>query len=142
MSLKVSISRRTRHRKLRSGEIVQQVRYVAMFRDPRTHERHQLFYERRGDAQAKAAELIAAYERGSFSASAKSLTVADAVEAWLQSKRGGVREITYSTYKFQAAYVVGTLRPIEVRLARARAGVGAQPKAAGVELLGRERVKA
>ena len=85
--------------------------------------------------------MITAFERGSYSTSSKTLTVADAVDAWLESKRGVVRAITFATYKFQSNYVVGPLPSAEARLATARSGTGAKLKGRGTELLGRERVQ-
>ena len=141
MSLSINLTRRVRRRKLKSGEVVEQTRYVLNWRDPRTGAREQRFFERQKDAQEKRAELIAAYERGSYSASTKSITIADAVAAWLESKRGVVRANTFASYEFQARYVVGPLPPAEARRAAIRSGIGAKPNARSIELLGRVKVQ-
>jgi integrase len=62
--LNITLSRRIRRRKLKSGAIVEQVRFVLNWRDPRTGEREQRFFERQKDAQERRAELVAAFERG------------------------------------------------------------------------------
>jgi integrase len=64
------------------------------------------------------------------------VTVADAVTAWLETKRGVVRPITYSSYEFEIGYIVGPLLPSEARRAIIRSGVGARPKAKPIPLLG------
>ncbi len=142
MSISVNLTRRVRHRKLKSGERVEQVRYVLNWRDPRTGSREQRFFERQRDAQERRAELISEYERGIYSAApAKPLTVGDAVTAWLESKRAAVRPITFATYSFQARYVVGPLPPAEARRATVRSGVGARPKVVNIPLLAAEKVR-
>ena len=60
----INLTRRIRRRKLKSGSTVEQVRFVLSWRDPRTGEREQRFFERQRDAQERRAELVAAYDRG------------------------------------------------------------------------------
>ena len=69
------------------------------------------------------------------------MTVADAVAAWLETKRGVVRPITFASYEFEIGYIVGPLLPSEARRAIVRSGVGARPKARPIELLGRVKVQ-
>ena len=109
MTLNINLTRRVRRRKLKDGSIVEQTRYVLNWRDPRTGEREQRFFERQRDAQERRSELIAAYDRGVYSSSNRTVTVGDAVAAWLDTKRGTVRPITLATYAFQSRYVVGPL---------------------------------
>ena len=87
MTLNINLTRRIRRRRLKGGSIVEQTRYVLNWRDPRTGDREQRFFERQRDAQEKRCELIAAFERGAYSSS-KPVTVADADAAWLEAKRG------------------------------------------------------
>lgn len=141
MSLSINLTKRVRRRKRSSGEVVEQTRYVLNWRDPRSGAREQRFFERQKDAQEKRGELIAGYERGSYSASSKSITLGDAVSAWLDGKRGVVRPNTYKSYEFQSRYVVGPLFPADARLAAVRSGVGAKPNARPIELLGRVKVQ-
>jgi len=88
--------------KVKSGETVEQVRYVLNWRDPRTRQREQRFFERQKDAQEKRAELVAAFERGTYSAERKTVTVRNAVAAWLETKRSVVRPVTFAAYEFQS----------------------------------------
>src|SRR5580693_3808950 len=141
MTLNINLTRRVRRRRLQDGAIVQQTRYVLNWRDPRTGEREQRFFERQRDAQEKRAELIAAYDRGAYSSSHRTVTIADAVAAWLETKRGTVRPITFATYAFQSRYVVGPLPPRDARIAIIHSGKGAKPKERPIELLGREKVQ-
>jgi integrase len=141
MTLNINLTRRVRRRKLKDGSIVEQTRYVLNWRDPRTGEREQRFFERQRDAQEKRAELIAAYDRGAYSSSNRTVTVGDAVAAWLETKRGTVRPITLATYAFQSRYVVGPLATGEARRAIIVSGKGAASKPKPIELLGREKVQ-
>ena len=141
MTLSINLTRRVRRRKLKDGSVVEQVRYVLNWRDPRTGEREQRFFERQKDAQERRAELVAAYDRGAYSSANRTVTVADAVAAWLETKRGVVRPITFASYEFEIGYIVGPLLPSEARRAIVRSGVGARPKARAIELLGRVKVQ-
>jgi integrase len=141
VTLSINLTRRVRRRKLQSGEVVEQVRYVLNWRDPKSAAREQRFFERQKEAQEKRAEFIAAFERGTYSAERKTVTVDDAVTAWLETKRGAVRPITFATYQFQARYVTGPLSPAEARLATIRSGVGAKPKTRLIELLAKIKVQ-
>jgi hypothetical protein len=141
MTLNINLTRRVRRRKLKDGSIVEQTRYVLNWRDPRTGEREQRFFERQRDAQERRSELIAAYDRGIYSSSSKTVTIADAVAAWLEVKRSTVRQITFNTYAFQSRYVVGPLAPSEARRAIINSGKGRTSKTNSIELLGREKVQ-
>jgi integrase len=141
VTLSINLTRRVRRRKLQSGEVVEQVRYVLNWRDPKSGGREQRFFERQKEAQEKRAELIAAFERGTYSAERKTVTVDDAVTAWLETKRGVVRPITFATYQFQARYITGPLSPAEARRATVRSGVGAKPKTRLIELLAKVKVQ-
>jgi integrase len=141
MSFNINLTRRVRRRKLKDGSTVEQIRYVLNWRDPRTGEREQRFFERQREAQERRSEFLAAYERGVYSSSPASVTVETAVAVWLETKRGFVRPITFATYQFQSRYVVGPLAPSEARRAIILSGVGAKPKARAIELLGREKVQ-
>ena len=141
MTLNINLTRRVRRRKLKDGSVVEQTRYVLNWRDPRTGEREQRFFERQREAQDKRSEIIAAYERGIYSSSSKIVTVAGAVTTWLETKRGAVRPITFATYAFQSRYVVGPLATSDARRAIIQSGNGAKPKDRPIELLGREKVQ-
>ena len=88
------------------------------------------------NAQEKRSGLIAAYERGAYSASTKSITIADAVAALLYGKRGVVRPNTFASYEFQARYVVGPLLAAAECKAIVRLGTGKKPTGKPLPLLG------
>jgi integrase len=141
MTLNINLTRRVRRRTLKDGSVVEQTRYVLNWRDPRTGEREQRFFERQRDAQDRRSELIAAYDRGVYSSSSKTVTIADAVATWLDAKRGTVRPITFATYTFQSRYVVGPLPTGDGRRAIITSGKGTAPKVKPIELLGRDKVQ-
>jgi hypothetical protein len=66
------------------------------------------------------------------------VAVADAVVAWLETKRDTVRPITFNTYAFQSSYVVGSLLTGEARRAIIHSRKGAKPTKKPMPLLGRE----
>jgi integrase len=142
MSFNINLTRRVRRRKLKDGSTVEQIRYVLNWRDPRTGEREQRFFERQREAQERRSEFLAAYERGVYSSQTRTVTVETAVSAWLETKRGVVRPITFATYQFQSRYVVGPLHSGEARWAIIMSGKGAAPKVRAIELLGRIKVQA
>ena len=141
MSLSINLTKRIRRRKLQSGEVVEQTRYVLNWRDPRTGSREQRFFARQKDAQDKRAEFLVAYERGSYSAERKNVTVSDAVATWLEVKQSSVRPNTFESYESQTRYIVGPLLPAEARVATIRSGTGTKPKANPLVLLGHIKVQ-
>ena len=141
MTVAINLTRRIRRRKLTDGKVVEQLRYVLNWRDPRTGVREQRFFERHKDAQEKRADIVAAIDRGTYSGERRTVTVGDAVEAWLDSKRGVVRAVTFASYEFEIRYIVGPLLPAEARLAIIRSGTGAKPKTRAIELLANIKVQ-
>lgn len=141
MSLSINLTKRIRRRKKNSGEVVEQTRYVLNWRDPRTGAREQRFFARQKDAQDMRAELLVAYERGSYSAERKNVTVGDAVAAWLEGKRSSVRPNTFEIYELQTRYIVGPLLPAEARAATIRSGTGTKPNAKPLVLLAHVKVQ-
>lgn len=128
MTLSINITKRMRRRKLASGENVEHLRYVMNWRDPRSGKREQRFFARQKDAVEARSKLLAAYERGSRSTTRTSLTVSDAIAAWLDVKRDVVRSNTFENYKFQSRYVTGPLASAEVRKALIYSGTGTDPR--------------
>ena len=142
MSLHVNITKRVRRRKLASGETVEQLRYVLNWRDPRTGAREQRFFERQKEAQSRRAPPSSPLKSsGRIPLMRKSVTVADAVTAWLETKRGVVRPTRFASYEFRARYVVGPLLPAEARRAAVRSGVGAKSNARALDFLGPVKVQ-
>ena len=141
MALSINLTRRIRRRTLKSGHIVEQLRYVLNWRDPRTGDREQRFFERQKEAQEERAKLIAGYELGSYSVIRNSLTVADAIAAWLDTKRGSVRPNTLGNYEFNIRYIIGPLFPSSVRKARIKSGTGKHVASEPIVLLGHVKVQ-
>lgn len=112
MSIAIKITKRERRRRLKSGEVVVQTRYVLNFRDPVTGKRKQLFFERQKDAQHKASEIAAAITMGTYApapAARLELTVGDAVQSWLDNCVGNVKERTLRGYRHVARSIIGPL---------------------------------
>lgn len=68
MGTSVNLTKRERKRKLTSGAIVVQIRWVLNYREPRSGQRRQLFFEKQKDAQARRNQIIAEVETGTYSA--------------------------------------------------------------------------
>jgi integrase len=108
MNLSINITRRTRRRKLRNGTTVVQERYVLNYRNPRTGQRHQLFFERKMDAITRRDTLVGDYQQGSSVAPERnSITVADAVARWLENRKGEVCPRTHRGYVEASRYISG-----------------------------------
>lgn len=141
MTVNINLTRRVRRRKLASGEKIEQLRYVLNWRDPKTGEREQRFFERQKDAIDARAQFISAFDRGAPVATRGSLTVSAAIDAWLNTKRGVVRPTTFASYEFQVrSYVVGPLPPAEARRAKVRSGKGKPAAAKPIALLGNVKI--
>ena len=110
MSNAVNLTKRVRKRKLKSGAVVTQQRWILNYREPRTGKRKQLFFERQKDAQAKRNEIIAQIETGSYADDRnKSVTVAEATRRWLADRAGEVKDGTLAGYRQTASYIIGPL---------------------------------
>jgi integrase len=104
-----SVTRRERRRRLASGAIVVQPRFVVSFREPRTGRRKQLFFERQKDAVAMRDALVASVVTGIYAESQTNLTVAEVVRYWLDNRRDEVKTATWDSYQQAAGYIVGPL---------------------------------
>lgn len=109
MTFHAQITKRERRRKQRSGAIIKQTRYVLNYRDPKTGKRHQLFFERQKDAQAKLAEIAAAVEMNTLAPNAKSITIEQVIKAWLATREGVIKPVTLRGYRQTSKLIVGPL---------------------------------
>jgi integrase len=134
MTLRITITRRTRRRKLKGGSTVTHERWVLNYRDPRTDQRHQLFFDRRKDAEARRDGLLADYQQGSsLNPDRASLTVRMAVERWLANRKDAVRARSHRGYAEAASYITG---PIICGTAKERYAYSlADPKPSNVQFL-------
>lgn len=141
MAIHVGIGRRWRKRTLKSGEVVKRREYAVGWNDPVTHRRTQRMFPLLKDAVAHQAIILEALSRGAPVATRSSLTVADTIDAWLNTKRGVVRPTTFASYEFQVrSYIVGPLPPAEARRAKVRSGKGKEVAAKPIALLGNIKI--
>jgi hypothetical protein len=106
----VNLTRRDRRRKLKDGAVVIHTRWVLNYREPRTGQRRQLFFERQKDAQLRRNEIVTQVETGVYLADRhKNLTVADAAKRWLASREGEVKLSSLDGYRRAIANIVGPL---------------------------------
>lgn len=105
----VSLTKRDRQRKLRSGEVVINTRWVLNYSDPKTGQRTQLFFVRQKDAIARRNEIHAAVEARAYVPDRDAITVADAVRRWLEGRRDDVKGRTLFGYEQGARYITGPL---------------------------------
>ncbi len=109
MTFTASVTKRDRKRRLGDGSVVVQTRYVVNFREPRTRQRKQLFFDRHKDALAMRDALVASVATDTYQAVQADLTVAQAVEYWLQARRGDVKKGTWASYRHASSYITGPL---------------------------------
>jgi integrase len=109
MPFTVNVTKRERSRKLKSGERVTHVRWVVNYKEPRTGQRRQLFFEKKADANAKRDELLASVATGTYSAAKTHITVAAAVENWLEHRRSEVKANTMKGYNDGARLIIKPL---------------------------------
>jgi integrase len=109
MAFDINLTRRVRSRKLKSGERVTHTRFVLNYKEPRTGARKQLFFDKNADAQAKRNELLASVETGTYSEAKTHISVAAAVENWLEHRRSEVKGNTFRGYEEGARLIVKPL---------------------------------
>src|SRR5262245_33003515 len=102
MTFTASITKRDRRRRLKSGAVVVQTRFVVNFRDPATGRRKQLFFARQKEALAMRDAMLASMATGSYTEVSTDLTVAAAMAHWLEHRRREVKPGTWDSYQ-QAA---------------------------------------
>lgn len=126
MGTSVNITKRERKRKLTSGVIVMQTRWVLNYREPRTGRRRQLFFDKQKDAQFRRNQIIAEVETGTYSEDRnRNVTVREIARRWLESRDGEVKDGTLDGYRRAAANIVG---PLLVGTTRQRAEFTASGK--------------
>ena len=143
MGFTASITRRDRRRRLSSGRLVVQTRFVVNYRDPSSGRRKQLFFTRQKDALAMRDAIVASIATGTpySAASDAETTVAAVMDRWLENRRREVKAGTWASYRQAANYVVGPLL-VGTKLERHRyARYGAKrAEARMLDMLGRIRV--
>jgi integrase len=110
MGSSVNITKRVRKRKLTNGAIVEQTRWVLNYREPKSGQRRQLFFEKQKDAQARRNQITAEVETGTYSEDRhRSVTIREIVRRWLESRGGEVKDGTLDGYRRAAANIAGPL---------------------------------
>ncbi len=142
MTIATSISKRERRRVLKSGIVVLHTRYVLNFRDPRTGKRRQMFCRSQKEAIAKRDNLVAAVATDTYAWSGTPLTVAGAIEHWLDNRRTEIKTSTWSTYRLISTnLIIGPLlvgTPAERKCYREK---GIQPEGSRfLDMLGPTRI--
>ena len=141
MAFTASITKRDRTRILTSGATVVQTRFVVNFRHPTTGQRKQIFVKSHKEAIARRDELIASAVTGSFPNRAFGLTVAKAVEHWLENRKPEVKKETWRNYRRGTHYIVGPLLIGTSDERRAFTWKGTKPSSPEfIEMLGHIRV--
>jgi integrase len=136
-----SITKRDRTRILTSGATVVQTRFVVNFKHPTTGQRKQIFVKSHREATARRDELIAGAVTGNFPSERTNLTIAQAVEHWLENRKPEVKKETWRNYNRGTHYIVGPLLVGTSDERRALTWKGAQPAAPQfLEMLGHFRV--
>src|SRR5450755_588355 len=102
LTIATSITKRERKRILTCGASILQSRYVLNFRDPKTGKRRQLFFRSQREVIAKRDAILAAIATHSYSEVRNDLTVAGAVEHWLENRKPEVKASTWKTYRLVA----------------------------------------
>lgn len=108
MNFSASVTRRDRKRRLKSGTTVVQTRFIVNFRDPNSGKRKQLFFDRHKEAVAVRDSLVASVATGAY-VEMSPLTVAQAVEYWLENRRTEIKKGTWDSYRQAAGYIIGPL---------------------------------
>ncbi|MGQ4274940.1 hypothetical protein [Terrihabitans sp. B22-R8] len=109
MDFSVKLTKRTRKRKLKTGQVVLHDRYVLNYRDPNSGLRRQEFFERKKEAEARQRELQNQVADNAYVDQRAVPTVEDAVKHWLADREGKVKATTLAGYKVVTKCIVGPL---------------------------------
>lgn len=109
MNFSTSVTKRVRKRKLMSGAIVLQDRYVLNYRDPNSGKRRQEFFSRKKEAEARERELLNQVMDNAYVDPRQAPTVAEAVSHWLGAKKGNVKDTTHMGYAVVCHCISGPL---------------------------------
>jgi len=101
----ISITKRTRTRRLSGGRVVTHDRHVLNYTDPATGARRQEFFAKRDDARARRNRLLARAEAGAWFQERTAPTVAEAIDHWLADREGNIKANTLAGYQVVAAHV-------------------------------------
>ncbi len=114
MEFSINLTRRVRKRKLLSGAVVQQTRYVLNYKDPKTGGRRQEFFETHKLALTRRSELILKVGSGTYVDEKTVPTVAEAVDHWLDDRAGNVKANTLTAHRFVVGHIRSRLGRLKV----------------------------
>jgi integrase len=106
---KVNLTKRVRRRRQKDGRVVEQLRYVVNYQEPRTGKRRQEFFERQKEAQARQAELQSQLHSGNYFDARRAPTIAAAVDHYLAERSGKVKASTLEGYRVVVQHIKGPL---------------------------------
>jgi integrase len=137
----VSITKRKRRRRTRSGAEITHTRFVVNFRDPHTGRRKQYFFERHQDAVLKREAILSGSVAHPFTDETTGLTIAQAVAYWLEARRSDVKSATWQNYHQLASYIVGPILLGTAYQRRAYTMSGQKPQGAEfLDMLGAKQI--
>jgi integrase len=137
MDFSVKLTKRTRKRKLTGGRIAIHERYVLNYREPRTGQRRQEFFERKKEAEGRQRELLNKVADNSYVDERSVPTIAQAADHWLADREGKVKPSTLKGYKVVTHCITGPLLEATAVQRRDFTASGKKPKgAAFIKLLG------
>ena len=99
MTFASTITKRMRKRKLSTGKVVRQQRYVLNYNDPSTGKRRQEFFARYKDALTRQADLQQAVKAGAYFDARNAPTLAQAVDHYMDDRKARVRPSTFKGYQ-------------------------------------------
>ncbi len=114
MEFSINLTRRVRKRKLLSGAVVQQTRYVLNYKDPKTGGRRQEFFETHKLALTRRSELILKVGSGTYVDKKTAPTVAEAVDHWLDDRAANVKANTLTAHRFVVGHIRSRLGRLKV----------------------------
>jgi integrase len=107
MTLNINITKRIRRRRLSTGAMIRQTRYVLNYREPKSGRRRQVFFERAKDAQDRRSELLTKIAAGNAIDESATPTVAEAVEHWLADRAAKVKANTLASHRIVVKHITG-----------------------------------
>ncbi len=114
MQFAVSLTKRTRKRKMLSGAIALNPRYVLNYRDPKTGARRQEFFTLQKEAQSRRSELLIKVGSGNYVDERTVPTVSEAAQHWLADKVSKVKANTLDGYKAVVAHILSRLGALKI----------------------------
>lgn len=108
MGFTASITKRDRVRTLTSGATVVQTKFVVNFRHPVTGRRKQIFTKSQKEAVAQRDEVVARVVTGAPMQNLD-LSIAKAVQLWLEDRKSEVKKATWQNYCNGTHYIVAPL---------------------------------